>query len=110
MSFQFFMRNSVYFVIIMSLPFLSLHDSCSETLFSHPLLLYNRIKLKRNGWNDVAYKDEQLHEEKVFKDTVHRYVHVRDRDIAASITTPEFQRLRSIKQLATTNQTINRHE
>lgn len=25
----------------------------------------------------MAYKDEQLSEEKVFKDPVHRYVHVR---------------------------------
>src|SRR5699024_4079810 len=73
-------------------------------------LLYNRIKLKRNGWNDVAYKDEQLHEEKVFKDPVHRYVHVRDRVIWDLIATPEFQRLRRIKQLGTTHLTFHEAE
>lgn len=49
----------------------------------------------------MAYKDEQLHEEKVFKDPVHRYVHVRDRVIWDLIGTREFQRLRRIKQLGT---------
>ncbi|GGA63945.1 HD domain-containing protein [Ornithinibacillus halotolerans] len=55
----------------------------------------------------MAYKDEQLHEEKVFKDPVHRYVHVRDRVIWDLIATPEFQRLRRIKQLGTTNITFH---
>jgi len=55
----------------------------------------------------VAYKDEQLIEEKVFKDPVHRYVHVRDRVIWDLIATPEFQRLRRIKQLGTTNITFH---
>src|SRR5699024_12416194 len=54
-----------------------------------------------------AYKDEQLHEEKVFKDPVHRYVHVRDRVIWDLIATPEFQRLRRIKQLGTTHLTFH---
>ncbi|MFD2655722.1 HD domain-containing protein [Gracilibacillus thailandensis] len=49
----------------------------------------------------MAYKDEKLHEEKVFKDPVHRYVHVRDRVIWDLIGTKEFQRLRRIKQLGT---------
>ncbi|MGN8647869.1 HD domain-containing protein [Gracilibacillus sp. HCP3S3_G5_1] len=49
----------------------------------------------------MAYKDDQLHEEKVFKDPVHRYVHVRDRVIWDLIGTREFQRLRRIKQLGT---------
>ncbi|GAE92555.1 deoxyguanosinetriphosphate triphosphohydrolase [Gracilibacillus boraciitolerans JCM 21714] len=49
----------------------------------------------------MAYKDEQLHEEKVFKDPVHRYVHVRDRVIWDLVGTKEFQRLRRIKQLGT---------
>ncbi|UOQ87109.1 HD domain-containing protein [Gracilibacillus salinarum] len=49
----------------------------------------------------MAYKDDQLHEEKVFKDPVHRYVHVRDRVIWDLIGTKEFQRLRRIKQLGT---------
>ena len=55
----------------------------------------------------MAYKDEQLSEEKVFKDPVHRYVHVRDRVIWDLIAAPEFQRLRRIKQLGTTNLTFH---
>ncbi|WP_404455963.1 HD domain-containing protein [Virgibacillus necropolis] len=55
----------------------------------------------------MAYKDEQLYEEKVFKDPVHRYVHVKDQVIWDLIATPEFQRLRRIKQLGTTNLTFH---
>lgn len=55
----------------------------------------------------MAYKDEQLSEEKVFKDPVHRYVHVKDRVIWDLIAAPEFQRLRRIKQLGTTNLTFH---
>lgn len=50
----------------------------------------------------TTYKDEQLSEEKVFKDPVHRYIHVNDRVIWDLIATKEFQRLRRIKQLGTT--------
>ncbi|MEW9676359.1 HD domain-containing protein [Lentibacillus sp. L22] len=53
------------------------------------------------------YKEEQLDEEKVFKDPVHRYVHVNDRVIWDLIATPEFQRLRRIKQLGTSNLTFH---
>jgi HD superfamily phosphohydrolase len=42
-----------------------------------------------------------LSEEKVFKDPVHRYVHVREELIWDLINSPEFQRLRRIKQLGT---------
>ena len=55
----------------------------------------------------MAYRDEKLEEEKVFKDPVHRYVHVRDRVIWDLIATPEFQRLRRIKQLGTSNMTFH---
>ncbi|MFC2948947.1 HD domain-containing protein [Virgibacillus sediminis] len=55
----------------------------------------------------MEYKDEQLNEEKVFKDPVHRYVHVKDRVIWDLIASPEFQRLRRIKQLGTTNYTFH---
>lgn len=55
----------------------------------------------------VFYKDKQLAEEKVFKDPVHRYVHVRSQVIWDLIATPEFQRLRRIKQLGTTNMTFH---
>lgn len=42
-----------------------------------------------------------LDEEKVFKDPVHKYVHVRYKIIWDLIDTPEFQRLRRIRQLGT---------
>ncbi|MGD6794025.1 HD domain-containing protein [Metabacillus sp. cB07] len=44
----------------------------------------------------------KLSEEKVFKDPVHRYIHVRDKLIWDLIGTKEFQRLRRIRQLGTT--------
>lgn len=47
-------------------------------------------------------KKTKLNEVKVFKDPVHRYVHVADKLIWDLIGTPEFQRLRRIKQLGTT--------
>ena len=47
------------------------------------------------------YGKKQLAEEKVFKDPVHRYVHVRYQVIWDLIKTKEFQRLRRIKQLGT---------
>ena len=50
----------------------------------------------------MGYSLEKLEEEKVFKDPVHRYIHVRDRVIWDLIGTKEFQRLRRIKQLGTT--------
>src|SRR5690554_7503904 len=48
------------------------------------------------------YAKAKLVEEKVFKDPVHSYVHVRDQVIWDLIGTREFQRLRRIKQLGTT--------
>jgi len=50
----------------------------------------------------VVYLNDKLSETKVFKDPVHKYVHVRDRVIWDLIGTKEFQRLRRIKQLGTT--------
>ncbi|GGJ65501.1 hypothetical protein GGR02_000582 [Anoxybacillus voinovskiensis] len=55
----------------------------------------------------MAYPGEQLSEEKVFKDPVHRYIHVRDKLIWDLIGTKEFQRLRRIKQLGTTYLTFH---
>ncbi|MFC0471662.1 HD domain-containing protein [Halalkalibacter kiskunsagensis] len=49
----------------------------------------------------------QLEEEKVFKDPVHRYIHVRDELIWALIGTKEFQRLRRVRQLGTTYVTFH---
>lgn len=48
-----------------------------------------------------------LDEEKVFKDPVHRYVHVKDQLIWELINTREFQRLRRIRQLGTTFYTFH---
>jgi uncharacterized protein len=50
----------------------------------------------------MVYSVEKLSEEKVFKDPVHRYVHVQDKVIWDLVGTKEFQRLRRIKQLGTT--------
>jgi len=55
----------------------------------------------------LDYKDKQLDEVKVFKDPVHRYVRVTDQVIWDLIATPEFQRLRRIKQLGTTYLTFH---
>ncbi|WP_421721802.1 HD domain-containing protein [Anaerobacillus alkaliphilus] len=49
----------------------------------------------------------KLEEEKVFKDPVHRYIHVRDQLIWELIGTREFQRLRRIRQLGTTYTTFH---
>lgn len=48
-----------------------------------------------------AYVDLKLVEEKVFKDPIHRYIHVEDQLIWDLIKTKEFQRLRRIRQLGT---------
>jgi len=55
----------------------------------------------------MTYATQKLYEEKVFKDPVHRYIHVRDRVIWDLIGTREFQRLRRIKQLGTTYLTFH---
>jgi len=55
----------------------------------------------------VSYQTDKLPEEKVFKDPVHRYVHVRYQVIWDLIGTKEFQRLRRIKQLGTTSLTFH---
>ncbi|WP_078543375.1 HD domain-containing protein [Litchfieldia alkalitelluris] len=55
----------------------------------------------------MTYANEKLSEEKVFKDPVHRYVHVRDKVIWDLIATTEFQRLRRIRQLGTTYVTFH---
>lgn len=50
----------------------------------------------------MAFQPSRLKEEKVFKDPVHRYIHVNDQLIWDLIGTKEFQRLRRIRQLGTT--------
>lgn len=48
-----------------------------------------------------SYATTKLAEEKVFKDPIHRYIHVKDQLIWDLVKTREFQRLRIIKQLGT---------
>lgn len=55
----------------------------------------------------MPYIEKQLEEVKVFKDPVHRYVQVIDQVIWDLIATPEFQRLRRVKQLGTTYLTFH---
>ena len=55
----------------------------------------------------MSYATEKLREEKVFKDPVHRYVHVRDRVIWDLSEQRSFRRLRRIKQLGTTYLTFH---
>jgi len=62
---------------------------------------------KKKRVDTMLYKDKQLEEVKVFKDPVHRYVRVVDQVIWDLIATPEFQRLRRIKQLGTTYLTFH---
>ncbi|WP_025719042.1 HD domain-containing protein [Paenibacillus sp. 1-18] len=50
---------------------------------------------------------QPLSEEKVFKDPVHNYIHVQDTVIWRLINTPEFQRLRRIRQLGTSYLTFH---
>ncbi|MFC5701315.1 HD domain-containing protein [Cohnella faecalis] len=49
----------------------------------------------------------QLEEEKVFKDPVHQSIYVQDATIWKLINTPEFQRLRRIRQLGTSYLTFH---
>ncbi|WP_336784357.1 HD domain-containing protein [Paenibacillus illinoisensis] len=51
--------------------------------------------------------EQRLTEEKVFKDPVHNYIHVQDPIIWQLINTPEFQRLRRIRQLGTSYLTFH---
>ncbi len=62
---------------------------------------YMKGKKEGSGMTISEYGKKQLVEEKVFKDPVHRYIHVRDQVIWDLIKTKEFQRLRRIKQLGT---------
>lgn len=51
----------------------------------------------------TRYKEISLAREKVFRDPVHDYIHIRDEIILALINTREFQRLRRIRQLGTSS-------
>ncbi len=50
---------------------------------------------------------QRLSREKVFRDPVHDYIHIRDRLIIELVDTREFQRLRRIKQLGTSSYTFH---
>lgn len=51
----------------------------------------------------MTYAPQKLTREKVFRDPVHNYIRVDYQVILDLIDTPEFQRLRRIKQLGTTS-------
>lgn len=53
------------------------------------------------------YQAQVLSREKVFRDPVHNYIHIRDHIILQLIDTKEFQRLRRIKQLGTSQFTFH---
>ncbi|MEY8442142.1 HD domain-containing protein [Lactobacillaceae bacterium 24-114] len=55
----------------------------------------------------MAFQDEQLEKEKVFRDPIHGQIIVDNQIILDLINTPEFQRLRRIKQLGTTSLTFH---
>lgn len=55
----------------------------------------------------ALYEEQLLHREKVFRDPVHGYIHIRDRIILDLIDTHEFQRLRRIRQLGTSPYTFH---
>jgi HD superfamily phosphohydrolase len=55
----------------------------------------------------IAYKDQLLPIEKVFRDPVHNYIHVRHQVILDLINSAELQRLRRIKQLGTSSFTFH---
>lgn len=55
----------------------------------------------------VCYEDEKLPFEKVLRDPVHNYIHVKHQVILDLIDTKEFQRLRRVHQLGTTSFTFH---
>lgn len=55
----------------------------------------------------MAFQDEQLEKEKVFRDPIHGQIIVDNQIVLDLINTPEFQRLRRIKQLGTTSLTFH---
>lgn len=58
------------------------------------------------GSDHLTYATQKIGREKVFRDPVHNYIRVDYQVILDLIDTPEFQRLRRIKQLGTTNSTF----
>ena len=57
--------------------------------------------MRKDLFDANTYVEQKLAEEKVFKDPIHKYIHVKDQLIWDLIKTKEFQRLRRIKQLGT---------
>jgi HD superfamily phosphohydrolase len=55
----------------------------------------------------LAYRQQLLPMEKVFRDPVHDYIYIQHQVILDLINTSEFQRLRRIKQLGTTSLTFH---
>ena len=55
----------------------------------------------------MSFQDEQLAKEKVFRDPIHGQIIVDNQILLDLINTPEFQRLRQIKQLGTSSLTFH---
>lgn len=55
----------------------------------------------------MSFKDEELAKEKVFRDPIHGQIIVDNQVILDLINTPEFQRLRRVKQLGTSSLTFH---
>lgn len=55
----------------------------------------------------MSFSDEKLSREKVFRDPIHNHIIVDNQIILDLIDTPEFQRLRRIKQLGTSSLTFH---
>ena len=55
----------------------------------------------------MSFQDEQLAKEKVFRDPIHGQIIVDNQILLDLINTPEFQRLRRIKQLGTSSLTFH---
>ena len=51
----------------------------------------------------MSFNEEQLRHEKVFRDPIHGTITIDNQIILDLINTPEFQRLRRVKQLGTTS-------
>lgn len=56
---------------------------------------------------EERYQNQILDREKVFRDPVQNYIHIQDKIILQLIDTKEFQRLRRIKQLGTSQYTFH---
>jgi hypothetical protein len=82
------------------------HSNFSQSQFARANFCLSVFILRKEANQEVRQMGK-LAEEKVFKDPVHKYIYVQDRIVWDLINTPEFQRLRRIRQLGTTYLTFH---